>query len=257
MSCISVSLLGTGSASHPRRAQSSILIDTGNERFLIDAGCSSWKTLISLGYELKDIDWIIVTHAHIDHVCSLSHIMFLLGFKAPSKLMTIYTPGGTHRMIVERLLEAGSMLSGSRFKVVEVRGGETVKIGSVLIRSVPAVHVEGALSYVVTAGKGESVIVVSGDTAPNPLLAKEAARAHLVVHEATMPWGRGEYAIKAGHTSVDQAIAFPSGAEELILYHLSIDSEASLASIPLHELESRSRYRRIEIPIDGYTKKMC
>lgn len=60
----------------------SYLVDTGTHRILVDAGnadCYGWKlgglaaNLQAAGYAPEDIDIIVLTHLHGDHVCGLEH----------------------------------------------------------------------------------------------------------------------------------------------------------------------------------------
>ncbi len=255
MPCLTLAMLGTGSASHPARNQSSVLIDSGEGPVLVDVGCGSWKTFLGLGYSLGDIVAIVVTHAHMDHVCDISHIAFLAGFKVPGTKITVYTPGGIHRHIVEMLLKAGSATSGSDFEVKEARPGEPFKVAGLRLIPIEAVHLQGSLSYVIEAVDPETRIVVSGDTAPNPELEKNSRGARVVIHEATLPWGKGDDAMRAGHSSVDQAIMAARGAEELILYHLSIESEASALRASLESLPEGPR--RVTVGVDGMATKIC
>ncbi len=255
MPCLTVALLGTGSASHPFRNQSSVLVDGGEGPVLIDAGCGSWKTFLRLGYSLGDLAAVVVTHAHMDHVCSLSHIAFLAGFKAPGAKITVYTPGGLHRVIVESLLQAGSATSGSRFEVIETGPGDEFAVGNLVFRPLPAVHLEGSLSYEVKARDPAARLVVSGDTAPSEELERASRGAQLVVHEATMPWGRGEEAVRAGHSSVDQAIKVARGADELVLYHMSLESEESARKASMEPQPGGPR--RIVVGSDGMVLRIC
>jgi len=252
VSCVGVALLGTGSASHPLRGQSSVLLDDGDSVVLVDVGCGSWKTLFRLGYEIRDITAIVVTHSHMDHVCSLPHLAFLAGFKAPGKELTVYSPGGLHRRVVEALLEAGSATSGSRFTVREVGEGEAFTVGSASFKPVPALHFPGSLSYVIHFPRVGVKVAVSGDTAPSEAFAAEARGSALVVHEATFPAGMGVEAVEAGHTSVDQALSLPLEAEELVLYHLSVESERSAV-----EYSRAGGARRLVVPSDGYMERIC
>jgi len=55
-----------------------IYVDTGDCRFLLDAGLSIKDTkygLRSVGARLSDIDYILITHVHVDHIKGLKNIV--------------------------------------------------------------------------------------------------------------------------------------------------------------------------------------
>ncbi len=75
--------MGTGVAvPYGNRAQSSILLDTGESRILFDCGIGSYHRLEQLGIGVSDIDAICLTHHHLDHNGDLLNILkarWLLG----------------------------------------------------------------------------------------------------------------------------------------------------------------------------------
>lgn len=252
MSCALVALLGTGSAGHPYRAQSSVLVEYQGFLTLIDAGCCSWKNLLRLGYAVSDVDLILVTHAHNDHVCSIPHLAFLLGYKAPGATLRIAAPNG-HLDIVRAMVEPQAKLSGARVHYQALQPGAWTPEGGgvMVIEAFRAIHIEGSLSYILDL-KGLGRVYVSGDTALSEAHARAASQSMLAIHEATLPAGMGEDAARSGHTSVDQAYSIVASAELGVLYHLSLDSEKSAV-----EYVGRRGGGRIIVPMDGAVIKLC
>lgn len=69
---LSVTFLGTGPGDvMPGRFQSSILLDSDDGLFLLDAGEPCSGRLLELGLPLADLDAVFLTHAHSDHVGGL------------------------------------------------------------------------------------------------------------------------------------------------------------------------------------------
>jgi ribonuclease Z len=100
----SVTLLGTGG---PRpdatRGGTSLLIEYGEDRILIDAGRGAVRQLTHLEVPIAAINPMLVTHHHYDHIGELHDVIltsWLLGRKKP---LEIYGPPETRR-IVEALL---------------------------------------------------------------------------------------------------------------------------------------------------------
>lgn len=75
---------------------SNFLFDTGSEKILIDCGLNQGtKEAVGLntaefGYNPADIDYLVVTHAHLDHIGRIPKLV-KAGFKG-----TIYSTEGTH-----------------------------------------------------------------------------------------------------------------------------------------------------------------
>jgi metallo-beta-lactamase family protein len=82
---------------------SNFLLDTGSEKILIDCGLNQGtKEALGLntaefGYNPADIDYLVVTHAHLDHIGRIPKLV-KAGFKG-----TIYSTEGT-RVLTEPLL---------------------------------------------------------------------------------------------------------------------------------------------------------
>lgn len=71
-----ITLLGTGSPeSHPKRASSGYLIETGDDRILFDCGGGVVSRLIESGREPTDITHLFFTHLHSDHMMDYARLV--------------------------------------------------------------------------------------------------------------------------------------------------------------------------------------
>ena len=86
----SVTFLGTGPGNVAAgRFQSSILLEVGGSRVLLDAGEPCSSQLLDLGSVLPNLDAIWITHAHADHIGGLPLLIqasWLHGRKQPLPL---------------------------------------------------------------------------------------------------------------------------------------------------------------------------
>jgi ribonuclease BN (tRNA processing enzyme) len=96
----SIALLGTGG---PRpevsRGGTSLLIEYGDDKILIDAGRGAVRQLSRLGVSLANVNPILITHHHYDHIGELHDVIltsWLLGRRAP---LNIYGPPETRRIV--------------------------------------------------------------------------------------------------------------------------------------------------------------
>lgn len=65
--------LGTGGwVSNPLLGNVSLLVEVGNSRILIDAGEGTYRALRMCGFDVNDLDLMLITHRHGDHVMGLS-----------------------------------------------------------------------------------------------------------------------------------------------------------------------------------------
>jgi ribonuclease Z len=62
---VMVWFLGTaGAGGIPGRAKNCILVDTGEERILLDAGPGCAERLGEVGYSVCKLDYIFISHSH-------------------------------------------------------------------------------------------------------------------------------------------------------------------------------------------------
>lgn len=91
---VSVTFLGTGAGDvAPDRFNASFLVRTGESQLLLDAGEPCAQRLKNLGADLTELDAVLLTHAHPDHVGGLPLLLqasWLAGRKEP---LLIALPG--------------------------------------------------------------------------------------------------------------------------------------------------------------------
>lgn len=99
-----ITLLGTGG---PRpdaaRGATSLLIETGDDLVLIDAGRGVVRQLTARGVALADINTVLITHHHYDHIGELPDVILSSWLLGRTKPLRIFGPPETRR-IVETLI---------------------------------------------------------------------------------------------------------------------------------------------------------
>src|SRR6478736_3113796 len=99
---IDVALLGTGGTLPlPDRFLSALLVRCGGQLILIDCGEGTQVSLRKLGWGLKDVGTILITHFHADHVAGLPGLLLTVGNsgRGREELMTIVGPRNTQRVV--------------------------------------------------------------------------------------------------------------------------------------------------------------
>ena len=105
-----VCLLGTGGMMPlPGRWLTSCLIRFGGHSILIDCGEGTQITLRRLGWSFKDIDTILFTHYHADHISGLPGLLLTIGNCERTEPVTLIGPRGLKKVAEGLLLIAGGL----------------------------------------------------------------------------------------------------------------------------------------------------
>ena len=101
-------LLGTGGPRpDPKRMGPSTLVNIGESNIVIDAGRGVAARVVQAGVPITNVDYVLITHLHFDHVGGLADLLFAAWNKGRNKTIKVYGPGGTKEMM-SHLFEAYS-----------------------------------------------------------------------------------------------------------------------------------------------------
>jgi ribonuclease BN (tRNA processing enzyme) len=78
-------MVGTGSAFAKKYDNNNALIETDGFRLLVDCGITLPKALHQMGLSFQDIDAVLISHIHGDHVGGLEEFAFQMMFKYSRK----------------------------------------------------------------------------------------------------------------------------------------------------------------------------
>ena len=96
---------------------------------LLDAGEGAQLRLAQAGRSVNDIDFILVTHAHGDHVNGLPGLLQSMYMNDRSRPLRIYAPRAVAEF-VEDTLEVGGYRLGFEVEVVRVAGRGSARLAS-------------------------------------------------------------------------------------------------------------------------------
>lgn len=219
---IKVTLLGTGTPQPiVERFGASILVQTGSETLLFDAGRGCLQRLRQIKVSYDTIDALFLTHLHSDHIVGLPDL-WLTGWLISNRAtpLNIFGPTGTDEMIKNlqkafvydikiRIEDDKAPEEGSKLLATEIQQGVVyeksgVKVIAFLVDHYPVVP---AFGYRIEYG-GHSV-VLSGDTRYSENLIKFAKGTDLLIHEVaiapdTLSKSDSKYNILAHHTTPEQ-----------------------------------------------------
>jgi ribonuclease BN (tRNA processing enzyme) len=221
---VRLSILGSGSAFSGCGLNASSVLD---ERVMVDAGAPPHVLLPRLGLRIQDIELVLLTHFHMDHIGMLPLLLGALAHAddppEPGRL-AVAGPVGT-RELIRRLTVAG--FGGSTQRNVEERvapryvvlqDGSDVQIGGSRVRSHSVVHSTcPSLAYSVT--RGGLRVGFTGDTTLCAGLRRLAGEVDVLVCECT---GQ-DVPIEGGHLCRDEVVGLIAEHPKVrfVLNHLS------------------------------------
>lgn len=195
---------------------------------LIDCGGSPLHKLSRFGVELEEIQAVILTHRHADHIYGMPILvqgLWLSGREAPLPIYGARQALDQARGLLEPfdLAEREGMFRLEWHPVPLREGRQVLTVDGIQITAAPVVHADTdtlALRFENRSTKRAHglprTIVYSADTEPCQAMARLALGADLLIHEAT-----GEL---PGHSSPADAarVAREAGAAELALIHYPV-----------------------------------
>jgi ribonuclease BN (tRNA processing enzyme) len=140
-----ITLLGTAPGyPAPHRNHSSFLLDTGEQKILVDAGESCSRTLIELGIEPVELDTIIITHGHSDHTSGLAMLIQSCWIVGRERPLPIFLP---KELIQPLTIWLDASYIGPSFIPFKLQfqaweDSHQVNIGGINVRVAPTTHLD-------------------------------------------------------------------------------------------------------------------
>ena len=163
------------------------------------------KYLLKTGIAASDLDTLVLTHAHPDHLYglpSLIHNLWLMGREKPLTIMC--NPDTENK--AKQLIDIFSLFTRKGMFPMEwisLVSGTFENIPGMSITLFPVDHPIPTSGLKITTAT--SCLVYSADTAPSERVIAEAAGAKALIHEATGGESVKEELNPEGHSSAKQA----------------------------------------------------
>ncbi len=251
--------LGTGCpvVSTERYGPAQLVLGAG-AKVLVDCGSGVTQRLLAAGTPGRDLDALLLTHLHSDHLVDLYQLIVSSWHQGRDRPLPVYGPPGTRRYL-EGLMalwqpelsqriahEKRPSTAALDIDVTEVAPGEVLAFGGLAVRVVEVDHrpVRHAYGFVFEAAGKK--LALSGDTRRCPALIEAARGADLLVHEVfvhrEMPVVEGQRSaetienVASYHTLSGEVgrIATEAGVKALALTHFvppACDRQVLLAEV--------------------------
>lgn len=99
--------LGCGSAFSKKHHQTNLLIVKGDDHLLVDCGTTCSRALTRAGLSVLDIENVLITHSHADHIGGLEELILMNRYVAGKK-PRIYIPAAYQRILWNQSLRGGA-----------------------------------------------------------------------------------------------------------------------------------------------------
>lgn len=240
-------VLGSGTLDFdPKRGPSCHLLEAAGQRLLVDSGPGCLQRLAARGLDSRDLDAVVHSHLHLDHLPDLFPLLFhALIEKRERPLLLAGAPG--HRAQLEAIFQLlYPKLGGLPLVWLEQLDDEeprSLAATGLELTCFSATHSQSP--RLLRFSTDRWTLTYSGDTAPTPALTRAARGADWLVVECTAPDGipRGKH---LGPTSVAEAVR-AARPKAVALVHLS-----PLWETPEHAAQAvRQCLGGLDIPVVG------
>jgi ribonuclease Z len=146
ISMLDVALVGTGGMMPlPSRWLSSVLVRYGPHLVLFDCGEGTQISLRSIGWGIKNIDLVLISHVHGDHITGLPGLLLTQGNAGRTEPLQIVGPAGL-RSVLAGLLTVAPYLPFA-VDCRELEAGERVTLDELGVTCESAEHHVPCLAY--------------------------------------------------------------------------------------------------------------
>lgn len=224
-----LTILGSASADpNPKRTCPGYLLEIGKNLILLDSGSGVIRKIVQAKIDFFQLDYLLYTHTHADHVSDLSYLLFTYGWQRRKKDLVIIGPKKFKSFvnsIIKIFAKKFEKVTKYKTKIIEVENSRLKMPGFTVTTKKMNHDMCMFLPYSVgyrieSQGK---VFVYTGDTTYCENLIKLAKNADCLLIEGGMP---KEFKDPAHFTPAEAAkIATEAGVKKLVLTHIARGAE--------------------------------
>ncbi|MET3543754.1 ribonuclease BN (tRNA processing enzyme) [Paenibacillus favisporus] len=213
---LQLQMLGTGSAFAKKYFNNNALLGDGSFTLLIDCGITAPLALHQLGKTFNDLDAVLITHIHGDHVGGLEELAFKMKY-AYRRKMKLFIAEALRDVLWEHTLKGGLSQPGEitcledAFDVHTLQPGVPCRLSEQIeLELIPNRHIPGKDSFSLYIN---GRIFYSADMTFDPGLLDKLVRERgcdTILHEVQLE-GPGEV-----HTTLSELLSLPEPVQRMI-----------------------------------------
>jgi len=244
-----IKVLGCSGSRYPGERSPAFLID---RHLLLDAGTVCGTLDVA---EQAQIEAVLLTHAHLDHVKGLANLADNLQLSGADKSINVYAPEEVLGILRKHLFNGQiwpdfGIIPDAVSPVIRWEKLEPFReltISGCQVTPVPVSHSVPAVGYLIASGS--SRLLFTGDTGPTNLIWEYARDLSLLIVEVSFPDSLEELALRTGHLTpkllARELHKLPAPPQRIMAMHLkSIYREQIIAEI------MRLDIRQLEVMTD-------
>lgn len=190
-----VTFIGTGcGVPSTKRMPSSITIKINNKLLWIDTGPGTLRKLLDTGVTYKDVDYILYTHFHLDHIADFGPFIFASKYQLDlrEKPLTVLGPIGIKEFYKNLINLYGEQIQKLAYdiNIIELPGDrfpkEVFNTPDFGIQVNHLLHMPESIGYRITDKNGKT-LVYSGDTEYCEEIIELAKDTDLLILECAFP----------------------------------------------------------------------
>jgi ribonuclease BN (tRNA processing enzyme) len=215
-----VIILGSGTGVPSlKRGSPGLVVLTDSSQLLIDSGSGTLRRMLEVGITYLDVDLLLYTHIHPDHVSDLIPILFACKYSdLPRKKDIVCIGGPGFRRYFNKLRKIhGSWIEPHSYLLtIKEISQKSLSFRDLKIYAKPMAHLPESVGYRIEFKDGKSM-AISGDTDYCKNIIDLAFEVDLLVLECSFPDGRKV----EGHLTPALAgrIGWESRCRKLLLMH--------------------------------------
>ncbi len=225
-----VTILGSGTCVPSlKRHSCSALVREKAVNILLDAGPGTMGQLLQLGVHINDIDYILLSHFHLDHCAEIAPFLFATKYSGVKRKKRLTLIGGNGlRALFENLnkcFDQTIQIEDELFQIIELdeKGSMTLNPEGIQLVYTKVCHRPESLAYRL-ADKTGFTVVYSGDTDFCPSLVDLSRETDILICESAFPDDKKV----SGHLtpSIAGDIAEKACVKKLVLTHFYPECDA-------------------------------
>ena len=231
-------LLGTGcpAVDPDRMGPAALVRSREGARILIDCGSGVTQRLVSAGTPGADIDLLLLTHLHSDHVVDLFQLVVSSWHQGRDRGLQVVGPAGTQEFVGALLevwrpeLEGRVMhekrpsVDGLDVEINEIGHGAEMELGNLLIEAFEVDHRPMAPAFGYSFKEQNRHLVISGDTGPCETLIEAAMGCDVLLHDVLLKHELHPTEGVRTQETIDQVASYHATAEQV--GHIATEAEA-------------------------------